>query len=185
MANSNGPEAGTRFGEDFLVEARNQLAASGKLITHCVAQLSDEQIWHRDRDDLNSIGNLLLHLAGNLTQRFGSGINGEPDRRDRLKEFTERSPIPKVELMSRLNGSIGAADVILSSFDPAELSGPRPYATFAGSVEISVMAVILRTLVHLNGHAQEILYMTRKQLDGRYQFQNPAGVPKALAVTAP
>jgi len=40
------------------------------------------------------------------------------------------------------------------------------------------MAAIVRTLVHLNGHAQEILYMTRTQLQGRYEFQNPAGAPK-------
>lgn len=179
--NTDGPEGGTTLGEDFLVEARNQLAASGKLISHCAAQLSDEQIWHRDRDDLNSVGNLLLHLAGNLTQRFGSGINGEPDRRDRLKEFTERSAIPKEELVSRLESAIGAADAILNGFDPARLNEPRPYATFAGIAEVSVMAVVVRTLVHLNGHAQEILYMTRVLLDGRYEFQNPAGVPKAPA----
>jgi len=155
--NSDGPEAGATLGEEFLVEARNQLAASGKLIAHCVAQLTDEQVWHRDRDDLNSIGNLLLHLEGNLAQRFGSGLNGEPDRRDRLKEFTERSPIPKRALMSRLVSAIDAADAILNGFDPARLNEPRPYATFAGVVEISVMAVVFRTLVHLNGHAQEIL----------------------------
>jgi hypothetical protein len=173
---------GATFGDDFRAEARNQLAASGKLISHCVAQLSDEQIWHRQRDDLNSIGNLLLHLAGNLAQRFGSGINGEPDRRDRPREFTERSAIPKAALMSRLDEAIAAADTILQNFDPASLNELRPYATFAGTVEISVMAVIFRTLVHLNGHAQEILYMTRVKLEGGYEFQNPAGVPKPAMV---
>jgi len=163
---------------DFLVEARRQLEASRKLISHCVAQLSDQQVWHRERDDLNSIGNLLLHLAGNLTQRFGSGIAGEPDRRDRAAEFTERSIIPKVELMNCLDAAVGAADEILNSFDPAKLTERRPYTTGSGPAEISVMAAIVRTLVHLNGHAQEILYMTRTQLQGRYEFQNPAGAPK-------
>lgn len=185
MANSDRPVTDPTLGESFLAEARNQLAASSKLISHCVAQLSDEQIWHRERDDLNCIGNLLLHLTGNLVQRFGSGINGEPDRRDRLKEFTERTRIPKSELMGRFEGAIGAADAILNASGPAILNETRPYATFAGSVEISVMAVVFRTLVHLNGHAQEILYMTRVLREGGYEFQNPAGVPTPKTATAP
>ena len=34
-------------------------AALGR-ITHCVGQLTDEQVWWRPRPDMNSIGNLML-----------------------------------------------------------------------------------------------------------------------------
>lgn len=179
MAAAGDAGAEVRLGGEFLSEARNQLAAGRKLITHCVAQLTDDQVWRRERDDLNSIGNLLLHLAGNLVQRFGSGINGDPDHRDRPREFTERTMIPRAELMSRLDGAMDAADEILKNFNPAKLNEPRLYATFAGKVDVSVLAVVFRTLAHLNGHAQEILYMTRVQLEGRYTFQHPEGVPKS------
>lgn len=176
--NSGAVDVPSGIGRVFLAEAREQLAASRLLIAHCVAQLSDEQVWHRDRDDLNSIGNLLLHLAGNLTQRFTSNIGGAADQRDRLREFTERTAVPKVELMRRFDESVAQAEALLSAFDPAKLNDPRPYTTLAGPAEISVQAVIFRTLIHLNGHAQEIVYMTRLVLGGGYQFRSPAGVPK-------
>jgi hypothetical protein len=178
MSHDTSPETGIAIGHDFLIEARNQLEASRKLIAHCVSQLDDAQIWDREHDDLNSIGNLLLHLAGNLTQRFASGIGGEPDRRDRPREFTERSAISKGELMTQFESAVKVADEILGRLAPAQLKESRPYATLAGKAEISVLAVIFRTLVHLNGHAQEIVFMTRRLLGDGYRFQSPSGVPK-------
>ena len=81
-------------GSEF-VPGRQELASSVGLIRHCLGQLDDRQVWWRPREEMNSIGNLLLHLTGNLTQRFPSDIGGEPDRRNRSAEFTERESIPK------------------------------------------------------------------------------------------
>jgi hypothetical protein len=178
MSHESSPETGIAIGHDFITESRNQLEASRKLIAHCVSQLDDGQIWAREHDDLNSIGNLLLHLAGNLTQRFASGIGGEPDRRDRPREFNERSAIPRDELMAGFESAVKVADAILGRLTAAQLNESRLYATLAGNDEISVMAVIFRTLVHLNGHAQEIVFMTRRLLGNSYRFQSPSGVPK-------
>ncbi len=175
---SSATASNSTLGVIFLAESRTQLEASFRLIKHCVDQLTDDAVWRRQHESLNSIGNLLLHLAGNLTQRFGSGIGGAPDRRDRPREFTERTRIPKAELLSGLEAAVTAADALLSTFDPAKLTDLRPYATLAGNAEISVLAVIYRTLVHLNGHAQEVLSMTRGILGDGYVFQNPAEVPK-------
>ena len=58
-------------------------AASGALtkavqqITHCLDQLTDEQVWWRPSESMNSIGNLILHLCGNLRQWIVAGIGGE------------------------------------------------------------------------------------------------------------
>lgn len=80
--------------------------------------------------------------------------------------------------MRRLDEAVAIADRSLDRLNPGNLADRRPYTTHAGSVDISGLAVVFRTLNHLNGHAQEIVYMTRRQLGGRYQFQSPAGVPK-------
>jgi len=66
-------------------------------IKHCLGQLTDEQIWRRESDAMNSIGNLILHLCGNLRQWIVAGIGAEKDVRQRPKEFSERGPIPKAE----------------------------------------------------------------------------------------
>jgi hypothetical protein len=54
------------------------------------------------------------------------------------------------------------------------------YAVTAGTMEGSVMALVLRTLTHFSAHTQEILLMTRLQLRDHYKFKHPAGVPHSM-----
>jgi hypothetical protein len=171
------PSGVTSLGAEFVAQARQQLGASVGLIRHCMGQLDDGQVWARPREEMNSIGNLLLHLAGNLRQRFGSVIGGEPDDRDRPAEFTERTAIPKGELRRTFEEAAGRADEVLSSLDHRRLLATCRYELLAGPTEKSVLGVVLQTLNHLNGHAQEILHLTRWQLGEKYVFRQPAGVP--------
>jgi hypothetical protein len=126
---------------------------------------------------MNAIGNLLLHLTGNLAQRFGSEIGGEPDRRDRTAEFTRRQAIPKEEVLRRFNEAATRADEILADLTPESLLETRSMQRLGGRIEKTTLGVVFQTLTHLNGHAQEILQMTRAQLGDAYKFQQPAGVP--------
>ena len=76
-------------------EAGNELTSALAKIKHCLGQLTDEQVWWRSRPSLNSIGNLTLHLCGNVRQWLVAGLSGAADSRDRPAEFTERDPIPR------------------------------------------------------------------------------------------
>ncbi len=129
---------------------------------------------------MNSIGNLLLHLTGNLRQRFGSVIGGEPDDRDRPSEFTRREQIPKMELVGRFEEAARRTDEILAGLTPGRLGETCRYEVLAGPIEKSVLGVVSQTLAHLGGHAQEILHLTRTQLGDGYAFRQPAGVPPRL-----
>ncbi|MEW4570315.1 DinB family protein [Tautonia sp. JC769] len=166
--------------EDFVAEARTGLETAVALIRHGVGQLDDEQVWWRPREGMNSAGNLLLHLAGNLRQRFGSVIGGEPDGRDRFGEFTERGPIPKEELLRRFEEAARRADEILAGLTPERLAETCRDQLLAGTAEKTVLGVVLQTLTHLHGHAQEILHLTRLQLGEGYAFRQPSGVPPEL-----
>jgi hypothetical protein len=46
----------------------------------------------------------------------------------------------------------------------------RRYRGFSQEWEGTVLAVILRTLVHVGGHTQEIIHLTRLQLGPAYRF---------------
>jgi hypothetical protein len=174
---AGGPAA---LGGAFVAEIRGELDAGVGTIRHCLGQLDDAQVWWRPGEDMNSVGNLLLHLAGNLRQRFGSVIGGEPDVRDRPGEFTERGPIPKDELLRRFDEAARRADEVLAGLTPERLVETCRYELLAGSVERPVLGVALQAVTHLCGHAQEILHMTRMQLGERYAFRQPAGVPPGL-----
>ena len=174
---ARGADGVASVGSEFVARARQELASSVGLIRHCLGQLDDRQVWWRPREEMNSIGNLLLHLTGNLTQRFPSEIGGEPDRRDRSAEFTERESIPKGELLRGFDEAAGRSDEVLAGLAPERLLETRRSQRLDGPVEKSVLEIVFQTMTHLNGHAQEILQMTRTQLGDAYVFRQPAGVP--------
>ena len=144
-------------------------AALGR-IAHCVNQLSDAQVWWRPRPDMNAIGNLMLHLAGNVKQYVVSGVGGEPDDRDRPGEFATRQPIPGAELLRRLSDVVGRAKAILARASADDLCRVRRVQ----ASECTGIQAIVRSVAHFRGHTQEIIHLTRTILADRYQF---AGAP--------
>ena len=84
-------------------------------IKHCLGQLNDDLVWRRSKPSLNSIGNLILHLCGNVRQWIVTGLTGAPDIRNRPEEFAERGPIPKEDLLTKLEAIIEEAKGCLVS----------------------------------------------------------------------
>ena len=153
--------------EGFLAESRRNLVAAMARIEHCVGQLSDEQAWWRPRPEMNSIGNLLLHLSGNVGQWVISAIEGSASTRDRPAEFAERQAIPKVELMGRLKETVDRAASLIGSIKTPEqlLAGRRIQGN-----DTTVLTAIYHSISHFEGHSQEIVGMTRQILGEKYQF---------------
>ena len=90
-------------------------------IRRCMDELSEEDLWWRAHETDNSIGNMLLHLSGNVRQWIISGIGGVKDTRERQKEFAERNRLPKAELLTRLESTLLEADKVLERFDTSKL----------------------------------------------------------------
>ena len=84
-------------------------------IERCVAQLTPEQIWWRAGESSNSIGNLMIHLAGSSRQWALETIQGNPTGRDRQSEFDRRDPIPTERLVSDLRAAMEEVDRVLAS----------------------------------------------------------------------
>jgi hypothetical protein len=160
------PPRPEQLAEQFILAMRNCLAHSAERIRHCLNQLDTEQIWWRPREDQNSIGNLMLHLGGNLRQWIISGVGGAPDVRRRPEEFSERGPMPKGELEGRLDQVLDEADAVLARTGPTQLVESR---RIQGS-ETTVLAAIVDSVSHFCGHSQEIVSLTRQQLGDAYQF---------------
>jgi hypothetical protein len=153
-------------GGAYIGLARKHLADKIVRIGHCVDQLDDEQVWWRPSSSMNSVGNILLHLCGNLRQWVVSGVGVVPDTRDRPAEFAERGPIPKEELIRRLEAVAAEADATLAALDESRLLEPRRIQGF----DETMLSAIWRSLEHLSGHTQEVVYVTRLQLGDRYRF---------------
>lgn len=151
-------------------EARNELRSCQRRIRHCVDQLNDEQVWWRAGESFNSIANLLLHLTGNIEQRINSILGGRPDFRDRPSEFSARGPLAKAELLARFDEVIERADGVLAGLSATRLLETHRFLKLRGEVEGTAVTLILQTLVHLGGHTQEIVALSRLQLRDAYRF---------------
>ena len=135
-------------------------------IEHCLAQLTNEQVWWRPDDEMNAIGNLLLHLAGNLGQWIVAGIGDSEDTRDRPSEFAERE-IPKDDVLKRLLDVVEGSCTTLTSISADELLAKKRIQ----GTGVSKMNAMMHSVTHFQGHVQEIIGLTRQQLGKRYRFQ--------------
>jgi hypothetical protein len=147
-------------------EAANELTGALGRIRHCLDQLTEEQVWWRSRPTLNSIGNLILHLCGNVRQWLVAGLVGAADVRDRPAEFAERGPIPKTELMRKLDTVVSEAKAVLGKLTARQLVDTRRIQGF----EVTGLAAIFDSVPHFRGHTQEIIHLTRLQLGDAYRF---------------
>jgi hypothetical protein len=146
--------------------AAHELGSALARIKHCLGQLNDEQVWHRSQPGLNSVGNLVLHLCGNLRQWVVAGMGGAPDVRNRPAEFAERGTVPKDELLRRLEAVVEETKRILAGVDARQLTEARRIQGF----DVTGGAAIFDSVPHFRGHTQEIVHMTRSQLGAAYKF---------------
>src|SRR5688572_11689005 len=95
-------------------ELRARLADAHGRIRHCLEQLNDTQVWWRPAEAMNSLGNIVLHLCGNVRQWVIRGVRGDRDDRDRPGEFAAREQIPRDELLRQLSDVVAEADTVLA-----------------------------------------------------------------------
>jgi hypothetical protein len=147
----------------------DELAAAFSRIEHCVNQLSEEQVWWRPPHGLNAIGNLILHLTGNVKQMIADNLTGAPDTRDRPAEFSARDQTPKAALLGRLAVAVqGAREALLAAGDERLVRVVRVNNNDWTGIQAAV-----RSIAHFRGHAQEIIHTTREILGAGYQFAGP------------
>jgi len=159
-------------------QAGDELTSALDKIKHCLGQLSDEQVWWRPQPSLNSIGNLVLHLCGNVRQWLVAGLGGAADVRDRPAEFAERGPIPRAELLRRLEAVVDEARAALARQTARQLLDVRPIQGW----QVTGLAAIFDSVPHFRGHTQEIVHMTRAQLGDAYRLQWQPLTPEQGAV---
>jgi uncharacterized damage-inducible protein DinB len=131
-------------------------------IEACLRELSPEQIWWRANPVSNSVGNLVLHLEGNVRQWIVSGLGGTAYRRARDKEFSELGPIPRRTLVARLRKAVSDADRVMRKLNGAALA--RTYSI--QGFRVTGLHAVFHVAEHFSHHAGQIILLT-KMLGGK------------------
>lgn len=149
---------GTSIPIQFLAQARHSLGRHHlPRIERCLAMLTDEEIWWRSNDASNSIGNLVLHLCGNVRQWIIAGLGGEPDHRRRDQEFAERGPLPGLALRAMLRSTVREACRVLGRLTAHDLARTYSIQKF----RVTGLVAVSHVVEHFAFHAGQIILVTK------------------------
>ena len=148
-------------GRAFLEDSRAFLARDYMpKIERCVAALTEEQVWSRANEGSNSIGNLILHLAGSSRYWAAEVIGGRSIGRVRQKEFDERGPIPSERLLADLRKAMAEVDHALATLPEGVLLESRT----ARDEDVTVLWSVYHIVEHFGMHTGQILTMTKAMI---------------------
>ena len=136
---------------------RRLLGESLPRLEKCLALLSEEEIWRRPNHETVSVGNLVLHLCGNLGQWLLSTFGGQPDRRERAAEFEEKGPIAKAELLARLRDTMRRTELVLDAVDSATLGQLRRVQGF----QETGVAILVHVVEHFSYHVGQATFIVK------------------------
>ena len=143
-------------GRLFLDFSLRKLAQHCSRIETCLGMLGEEQVWARGSRNENAIGNLVLHLCGNLRQWVVSGVGGLADVRQREAEFDARGGDP-AQLSARLRQTVDEAAKTIGQVNPERLTERLVIQKY----DVSVLEAIFTAVEHFAMHTGQILFATK------------------------
>ena len=152
----------------FLRQARFRLQSDYLAkITAALESLDEEQLWWRPNAASNSIGNLLLHLSGNVRQWIVAGVGGAPDVRTRAAEFAAQQTLGKQALLVQLTETLAEADAVLASLlaEAGQSDAPLQRVCVPQGFPQTVLDAVFHVVEHFSYHTGQIVYLA-KQLSG-------------------
>lgn len=155
----------TELRQTLIQMQRQKLDDLRRRAAEALGQLDDEDVNWRPNEESNSIVNLVVHMAGNIGQRFTAGIGGAPDVRDRDAEFNTRERFTRSRVLALLNEAFGAADKILAGLTPERLDAPQQMR----DRQVTVQDVLFGACTHLSEHVGQILYIAKLRLGPAYR----------------
>lgn len=159
-------------GASFVESARYFLGTQYRTqIRLAVEALPAQDLWWRANDQSNSVGNLLLHLNGNVRQWILGGVGRQSNDRHRATEFAARTGPAAGVLLADLDRTLDEVDRVLAGLTDAQLLESR---TIQGR-EITVLDAVFHVTEHFSGHLGQIVLIAKLRAPGAITFYEDGG----------
>ena len=156
----------------FLSKSRYFLTVEYRTkIRAAVESLPADALWWRANEQSNSVGNLLMHLTGNIRQWIVGGVGGQPNARDRDGEFAARSGEDASSLLARLDEAIDEVDAVLARLTESDLAAHRAIQ----GRDVNVLEAIYHVVEHFSMHLGQIILVAKIHSPGAVHFYEDAG----------
>lgn len=136
-------------------------------ITRAIDGLSDQDIWWRPAEDSNSIGNLLLHLSGNLSLWIGHGLGGGSARRDRTGELAADRSITGAEALALLRTAVARCCRLLEAHADDDLDAPA----FVQGYRVDRRGALFHAVEHMSYHTGQIVWIAKMRRGPGHGFE--------------
>jgi uncharacterized damage-inducible protein DinB len=156
-----------RFCDALIVETSRRLFEEGiPRIKKCLNLLTEEEIWYRPNENSNSVGNIILHLCGNVRQWLGAGLGKLPKVRKRDEEFSTKGGFNKKEILEKLEKLQEMSEDILSKVTYEDLLAVHEVQVY----QETGLSILMHVTEHFSYHVGQITYFVKakKDLDTGY-----------------
>ena len=140
-------------------------------LRHCVNALPPATVWARPNVSSNSVGNLLVHLTGNVTEWILGGIGGQTISRYRAGEFAQKDGRDGPALLDDLEAVLARADSVLAGLNAATLER----SIVIQGRQTTVVAAIYHVVEHFAMHTGQIILLTKLYAPDKIKFYEDAG----------
>ncbi|HEX5171903.1 MAG TPA: DinB family protein [Cyclobacteriaceae bacterium] len=142
---------------ELISQAIARLQENTPKIKRCLDELTEEEIWQKPNPSSNSVGNLILHLCGNITQYILSSLGGVEDKRERDREFLVDGGLNKKELIEKLTLTVNDAALVIRRLDKEDLLRIRSVQGY----NLSAIGIIIHVVEHYSYHTGQIIFWTK------------------------
>lgn len=139
-------------------------------LRHCVNALPRGVVWARPNHASNSVGNLLVHLTGNVTEWILSGIGAREFTRNRAGEFVRKEGEEASVLLDKLEAVLREADSVLAGLSEEDLER----SIVIQGRETTVLAAVYHVVEHFAMHTGQIIFLTKTYAPNQIHFYEDA-----------
>jgi len=144
--------------EELVKNALYRLDESTRMVQKSLVEITEQELWLKPNESLNSIANLILHLCGNITQYIISSLGETEDVRNRDLEFLANANGNKSELLGKLEETVETAKRVIFDATQEQLLKVRSVQGFS----FSGIGVIIHAVEHYSYHTGQIAFWTKQ-----------------------
>jgi len=130
-----------------------------------------QRVWARPNQSSNSIGNLIVHLTGNVTEWILGGVGGRSVSRYRAGEFAQTDGADGSKLLDNLEAVLSEADGILARLTEKDLER----SLVIQDRETTVLSAVYHVVEHFSMHTGQIIVLTKIYAPDKIHFYEDAG----------
>ncbi len=142
-------------------ESLRHLRDGQERIHACVKRLNDEQLWHRPNANTVSVGNLVLHLTGNVGQWINSTLGARPDSGTGTANSRSKGRWTSACCCEQLDATLAHAYEVIRGLSAQDLERTWGVQGFRETG----MAIVVHVVEHFSYHVGQITLHTKLLLD--------------------